>query len=132
MQRKIVNPWSWQDDFGFVQAIELTGGKRTLVCSGQASQSPDGAPAHIDDMKKQTQQALQNLDAVLAQAEFAPSDIVRVHIYTTDVDLFLADGIEVWGGWLGQAGCRPTTTLLGVARLAYPELLIEFEATAVA
>jgi enamine deaminase RidA (YjgF/YER057c/UK114 family) len=30
-----------------------------------------------------------------------------------------------------QSGCRPASRLLGVARLAFPELLIEIEATAV-
>jgi enamine deaminase RidA (YjgF/YER057c/UK114 family) len=32
---------------------------------------------------------------------------------------------------LGEAGCRPASTLLGVARLAIPSLLVEIEATAV-
>jgi hypothetical protein len=31
---------------------------------------------------------------------------------------------------LGEAGCRPASTLLGVARLFLPEILIELEATA--
>ncbi len=34
-------------------------------------------------------------------------------------------------GRLAQAGCRPASTLLGVTRLAYPEMLVEIEATAV-
>jgi enamine deaminase RidA (YjgF/YER057c/UK114 family) len=44
------------------------------------------------------------------------------------------DGL--FGAWhliterLGQAGCRPASTLLGVAHLAYPDMLIEIEATA--
>ena len=33
---------------------------------------------------------------------------------------------------LAAGGCRPASTLLGVARLAFPELLVEIEATAVA
>jgi enamine deaminase RidA (YjgF/YER057c/UK114 family) len=42
--------------------------------------------------------------------------------------------INPWG-WQDQfgfvqAGCRPASTLLGVARLAFPELLVEIEATA--
>jgi hypothetical protein len=32
---------------------------------------------------------------------------------------------------LAAAGCQPASTLLGVARLAFPELMIEIEATAV-
>ncbi len=69
---------------------------------------------------------------MLGQAGFGLSDVVRFSIFTTDVDRFLAEGVEVWGRRIGEAGCRPATTLLEVSRLAYPELMIEFEATAVA
>lgn len=130
MERQIINPWPWQDEYGFVQAIVLTGGQRTLVCSGQASQQADGSPIHAGDMKAQTKQALDNLDTVLQQAGFRMADVVRLNIYTTDVDRFLAEGVETWGRRLAEAGCRPTVTLLGVSRLAFPELLVEFEATA--
>ncbi len=132
MERKIINPWTWQDDFGFVQALEITAGQRTLICAGQASQDADGTPIHADDMGAQTARALDNLETVLTQAGFTLADVVRLNIFTTDVDRFLAEGTEVWGTRLGESGCRPATSLLGVARLAYPELLIEIEATAMA
>jgi len=51
MERRVINPWKWQDEFGFVQAIEVTGGQRTLICSGQASQAGDGVPVHAGDMR---------------------------------------------------------------------------------
>lgn len=132
MDRRVINPWKWQDQFGFVQAIEVTGAQRTLICSGQASQAGDGAPIHAGDMQAQTTQALDNLETVLKQAGFKLSDVVRMNIYTTDVDRFLAEGVEAWGARLAESGCQPTATLLGITRLGYPELLIEFEATAVA
>jgi len=56
---------------------------------------------------------------------------VEVH-YTTDVDRLLAEGWEAVKERLREAGCRPASTLVGVTRLAYSELLIEMEATAVA
>jgi enamine deaminase RidA (YjgF/YER057c/UK114 family) len=59
------------------------------------------------------------------------SDVVRLNYYTTDVEGFIAAG-ETLGRLLAAGGCRPASTLLGVARLAYPESLIEIEATAVA
>ena len=74
---------------------------------------------------------MDNLEEVLKQAGFKLSDVVRMNIYTTDVDLFLEEGVEVWGRRLAESGCQPTATLLGITRLAYPDLLIEFEATAV-
>lgn len=132
MERRITNPWTWQDELGFVQAIEVTGVERTLVCSGQASQAADGTPAHAGDMRAQTTQCLDNLETVLKQAGFELSDVVRLNVYTTDVDRFLAEGMEPFGGRMAESGCRPTANLLGVARLSYSELLIEFEATAMA
>jgi hypothetical protein len=51
--------------------------------------------------------------------------------YTTDVDqLFQHYG--VLASRLGAAGVAPTTTMLGVTRLAIPELMVELEGTAVA
>ena len=130
MERRVINPWKWQDAFGFAQAIEVTGSQRTLICSGQASQDGDGAPIHAGDLRAQTVRALDNLEAVLKLAGFTLADVVRMNIYTTDVDRFMAEGGEVWGSRLAEAGCRPTATLLGVSRLAFPELLVELEATA--
>ena len=39
MERRVINPWTWQDQFGFVQANEVTGAQKILVCSGQTSVS---------------------------------------------------------------------------------------------
>jgi len=130
MEKRIVNPWTWQDPFGFVQANEVSGQKRTLVCSGQTSVDAKGAPLHAGDMAAQMRQALANLETVLEKAGFRLSDVVRLNYYTTDVDRFVAAGAEGLGR-LAESGCRPASTLLGVARLFRPELLVEIEATAV-
>jgi enamine deaminase RidA (YjgF/YER057c/UK114 family) len=56
--------------------------------------------------------------------------VMRLNIYTTDMDLFL----EAYGpgaARLAEAGCRPASTLVGVTRLSSPELLVGIEATAV-
>jgi enamine deaminase RidA (YjgF/YER057c/UK114 family) len=63
-------------------------------------------------------------------AGFTLADVVRRNYYTTDVDAFLGAGAASVAR-LEEAGCQPTSTLLGVARLAFPSLLVEIEATAV-
>jgi len=131
MERRIVNPWSWQDQFGYSQAQEISGVQRTLVCAGQTSVDAEGRPLHAGDMRAQVTQALDNLATVLDQAGFTLSDVVRLNIYTTDVDRFF-EAFDAMVGRLEPANCRPASTLLGVARLAFPELLVEIEATAVA
>ena len=125
-----VNPWTWQDVFGFSQAVDVTEGARVLFCSGQTSVDADGNPLHVGDMTSQVAQVLDNLEAVLAQAGLGLAHVVRLNYYTTDVDLFFKE-YDVAASRLAEAGCRPASTLLGITRLAFPELMIEIEATAV-
>jgi enamine deaminase RidA (YjgF/YER057c/UK114 family) len=130
MERKIINPWKWQDQLGFVQANEVSGVKRVLICSGQAAMSPEGEPMHAGDMRAQIILALSNLEAVLKEAGLGWANVVRLNYYTTDVDLFFKE-YDVATARLREAECRPASTLLGITRLAFPELMIEIEATAV-
>jgi enamine deaminase RidA (YjgF/YER057c/UK114 family) len=130
VERQTIDPWTWQDQFGFVQANAVTGGDRTIYCSGQTSMDADGNPVHEGDMRAQLSQALHNLEAVLRESDCELSDVVRLNYYTTDVDGFFA-AQDVLLARLNGAGCRPATTLLEVSRLALPPLLVELEATAV-
>jgi len=124
-----VNPWSWQNQFGFSQAVTAPAPSRWVFCAGQTSVDGDGAPLHPGDMGAQVEQSFDNLETVLEQAGAGLQHVVRLTYYTTDVDALLG----VWNllvERLDKAGCRPASTLLGVARLAYPDLLLEIEATA--
>lgn len=131
MERRIINPWRWQDQFSYVQAHEASGMQRVLFCAGQASVDDQGRPLHPGDMRAQVAQTLDNLEMVLAEAGLGLSDVVRLNYYTTDVDRFF-EAYEVVASRLAESGCQPSSTLLGVAALAFPELLVEIEATAVA
>jgi enamine deaminase RidA (YjgF/YER057c/UK114 family) len=130
MQRTAVNPWSWSVRFGFDQAQLVEGHQRVLVCSGQTAVDPDGNPQHPGDMAAQLRLALDNLEVVLAGAGMALANIVRLNVYTTDVDTLLQH-FAILTDRFGGADGRFASTLLGVARLAVPQLLVELEATAV-
>jgi enamine deaminase RidA (YjgF/YER057c/UK114 family) len=131
MQRTPVNPWTWSLGFAFNQAELIQGQRRLLVCSGQTATDADGRPQHPGDMAAQLTMALDNLEAVLAAAGMTLADVVRLEVFTTDVDRLL-EHYRVVAERLEAAGVRPPSTLLGVARLAAPELLVELEATAMA
>jgi enamine deaminase RidA (YjgF/YER057c/UK114 family) len=130
LERTAVNPVSWSLALGFNQGELVVGPTRTLYCSGQTAMSDDGLPLHPGDMAAQLGLAVDNLEAVLAAAGMALSHLVRLSVYTTDVDA-LFPHYGVLAGRLGAAGVAPTTTMLGVTRLAVPGQLVELEGTAV-
>jgi enamine deaminase RidA (YjgF/YER057c/UK114 family) len=109
----------------------VEGVTRTLYCAGQTSVDENGAAQHPNDMAAQIALAADNLEAVLAEAGMTLANVVRLNFYTTDVEGYLTHA-GVIGARLAAASVAPAGTLLGVAGLAFPELLIEIEATAVA
>ncbi|NEB15917.1 RidA family protein [Streptomyces coelicoflavus] len=131
MQRNAVNPVSWSVGMGFNQGEVVSGHSRTLYISGQTAMSKDGRPEHDGDMAAQLALAVDNVEAVLAEAGMTLANLVRLNVYTTDADL-LFQHYGVLAGRLGAAGVAPTTTMLGVTRLAIPGQTVELEGTAVA
>jgi enamine deaminase RidA (YjgF/YER057c/UK114 family) len=131
VERTPVNPWTWSAELGYHQGEVVSGQGRTLYCAGQTSTNDDGKPEHAGDMAAQLALSLDNLEAVLAEAGMTLADLVRLTVYTTDVDV-LFQHYGVLAARLGQARVTPPTTMLGVSRLALPELMVELEATAVA
>ena len=130
MERKPINPWSWSSKLGFDQAQLIEGHQRQLVCSGQDAVDADGNPQHPGDMAAQLELALDNLEAVLAAADMTLANVVRLNVHTTDVDALFKHWARLpdrfassEGGWV--------TSVLGVTRLAAPQLLVLLEATAV-
>ncbi|MEU8776876.1 RidA family protein [Streptomyces sp. NPDC048606] len=109
--------------------LVVTGHTRTLYVSGQTAMSGDGVPPHEGDMAAQLALSVENLEAVLREAGMSPANLVRLGVYTTDVDLLLRH-YGALAAWLGAAEVAPTTTMLGVARLAIPGQLVELEGTA--
>jgi enamine deaminase RidA (YjgF/YER057c/UK114 family) len=130
MEAKAVNPWKWQDQYGFSQAMDVRGGQRVLYCAGQTSVDAEGTPMHAGDMAAQLNQALNNLETVLGHAGLKLANVVRLNYYTTNVGAFM-EAAAAFGARLQNGGCQPAATLLGVASLFHPDILVEIEATAV-
>ncbi|SEK46816.1 Enamine deaminase RidA, house cleaning of reactive enamine intermediates, YjgF/YER057c/UK114 family [Rhodococcus maanshanensis] len=131
MKRAAVNPWTWSAELGYNQGEIVSGHTRTLYCSGQTAMSGEGRPQHAGDMAPQLALSIDNLEAVLSEAGMSLANLVRLNVYTTDVDL-LFQHYGLLASRLGAAGVAPTTTMLGVTRLAIPDLMVELEGTAVA
>lgn len=129
MERTSINPWSWSVKLGFDQAQLVEGHRRVLICSGQDAVDANGNSQHSGDMAAQLGLALDNLEAVLAEADMTLANVVRLNIYTTDVDTLLRHFTTLTERFKGS-GERFASTLLGVTRLASPQLLVMLEATA--
>lgn len=130
MQRTAINPVTWSTTLGFNQGELVTGHARTLYVSGQTAMDDSGKPRHAGDMASQLALAVDNLEAVLGGAGMSLRDLVRLNVYTTDVEQLLPH-YGVLAARLGAAGVAPATTMLEVSRLAVPGQLVELEGTAV-
>jgi enamine deaminase RidA (YjgF/YER057c/UK114 family) len=107
VKRTAVNPWEWLLQFGFNQGEVVEGQTKVLVCAGQTTVDGDGTPRHSGDMAAQVGLALDNLEAVLAGAGRNLANVVRLNMYTTDVDAFTQHA-AVLGERTGAAGCYAT------------------------
>jgi enamine deaminase RidA (YjgF/YER057c/UK114 family) len=88
----------------------------------------DGNCIGKGDMRAQMEQTFQNLDRCLKAAGATWADVVKTNTFVTDFDEFQKCG-DVRMRYFGVA--TPTSTTVGVTRLAGPDFMIEIEAVAV-
>jgi enamine deaminase RidA (YjgF/YER057c/UK114 family) len=128
MEKRIINPWQWQDERSYVQAVEVKGITSTLYVSGQAAVLPDGQSSTAD-MKTQLIQAIQNLEQVIREAGYEPRHIVRLNIYTTSTNE-LWPHFPILQEWIAKHGIKQALTFMEVKSL-FETLTVELEATVV-
>jgi reactive intermediate/imine deaminase len=100
-----------------------------LFIAGQVAVDGDGNIVGEGDMSTQVRQVLENLQTVLASQGADFSNVVKVNIFTTDIDSFL-ESSAVRREYFGDH--PPTSTLVQIERLARPVFLVEIEAIAIA
>jgi enamine deaminase RidA (YjgF/YER057c/UK114 family) len=99
----------------------------TAWVSGTTS-TVDGAVAHPGDAAAQTRQALAMIRESLERAGFTIADVVRTRMYVTDISRWEEIG-RAHGEVFGDV--RPATSMVQVAALIDPAMLVEIEAVAV-
>lgn len=128
MEKRIINPWQWQDGRSYVQAVEVKQSQSVLYCSGQAAVHADGQSSAAD-MRAQLLETIQNLEKVITEAGYECKDIVRLNVYTTSAtELFTC--FDVFQEWIAKHGIKQASTLLEVKSL-FETLKVELEATVV-
>lgn len=128
MQKRIINPWQWQDERSYAQAVEVSNVTSTLYVSGQTAISADGKSSDAD-MQTQLILAIQNLEEVITKANFECSGIVRLNVYTTNTAA-LWPHFSILQEWIAKHNIKQATTLFEVKSL-FETVTVELEATVV-
>jgi len=128
MEKRIINPWQWQDERSYVQAVEVKNVTSTLYVSGQTAISANGQSSDAD-MKTQLVIAIQNLEEVITRADFECNGIVRLNVYTTNT-AELWPNFPILQEWIAKHNIKQATTLFEVKSL-FETLTVELEATVV-
>jgi enamine deaminase RidA (YjgF/YER057c/UK114 family) len=128
MERRQVNPWSWQDRFGFSQAWRVDGAGSTVYLAGQGPISADGELVGEGDFEVQVRQTLANVRTVLEHAGASLDSVVKLTVYLTDIGQ-----LREYGRIRAEAmpGPPPAGTAVQVGALAVPGMMIEVDAVAV-
>lgn len=101
---------------------------RLLFTSGITARAPDGELIAPGDMRRQAALVVANLKDVLGAGGADVGDIVKLTVYVTSVDDFI-EARDVWSPLYAR---RPASTLVEVARLQHPGMVIEIEVVALA
>jgi enamine deaminase RidA (YjgF/YER057c/UK114 family) len=121
------SPPALHQPFGYSHAVSARPG-RVVWTAGQIAMRPDGSTGPAGDWEAQTRLAMENVGHALAAAGAGWSDVVKLTYFVVDVSEFAT--IRAVRDEFLDAGRRPASTLVRVAGLLLPELLIEIEAVA--
>jgi reactive intermediate/imine deaminase len=124
---KHINPPALPRPNGYSHVVEVGEG-RTVYVSGQIAVDQTGAVVGSGDFKAQARQVFENLKVALAAAGADFEHVVKITVFLTDVGQ-LGSFREVRDAYFAKD--PPASSLIEVARLVRPELMIEVEAIAV-
>lgn len=122
-----VNPPELARPSGFTHAVRHGD---AIHLSGQTATDAGGAIVG-GGIVAQFRQAFTNLLTALRAAGGAPSDLLSVTIYLTDIPEYQANGREIGKVWRELAGTDyPAMAGIGVTALWQPEAMIEIQGVA--
>lgn len=108
----------------YSQAIELND---LIFTSGQIAINPSNSEIISDNIKEQTRQVIQNLQAVLKAADSDLSKVVKTTVFLSNMDNFLEFN-EIYSEYFNQS--KPARSTVEVNRLP-KNVLVEIDCIAV-
>jgi enamine deaminase RidA (YjgF/YER057c/UK114 family) len=112
----------------YSHVVTVGGDCKLVYTAGQLARDIDGNCVGKGDMRAQMEQVFKNLDLCLKAAGASWADVVKTNTFVTDFEEFQKCG-DIRIRYLGVA--TPTSTTVGVTRLAHPDFMVEIEAVAV-
>jgi enamine deaminase RidA (YjgF/YER057c/UK114 family) len=128
MKRRFLTPDSLAPGRGYSHGVTISGGHTTWT-AGQVAFDEDGNIVGEGDIVAQTRRVFENLSAVLSEAGAMWSDVVKLNYFVTDISR--VEDIRAVRNEFLDPDRLPASTLVQVAGLVLPELLIEVEAIVV-
>jgi reactive intermediate/imine deaminase len=126
-KKRIIQPAAWPTPPGYSHAVATA--RPLIFVSGQVPLDPAGALVGGDDFEAQTAQVFENLKTVLGGVGAGFADVVKMTTFVVGLDADrLATVRRVRDRYLAEP--RPASSLVGVAALFRPDVLIEIEAIA--
>lgn len=113
----------WEDTVPFSLGVVASGD--FLYTAGITAREDNGALVGKGDMRAQLQQCFKVLGEVLEAAGASWSDVVKYTIFTTDIDSYVKDTLDIRKKHFVD---RPAATLVEVSKLINPDMLVEIEA----
>lgn len=118
----------------FSEAVTVTGiGNAKLIylagVGAEDENGPRGKIRYPGDFAQQCRYAYDKIKRVLAKNGASLANVVKVTTYMTDLRYRVDMGKCIGDSWGGIT--FPAHTLIGVAALAFPEMIIEVDATAI-
>lgn len=123
-RRRVSSGGPWEGSAGYSRAIAVGDG---CWVAGTTDAGPDGMSQHPGDVRAQAQAVFDIIERALVDAGFSLAEVVRTRMFVTD--LAHADVVAAVHGDVFRE-IRPAATLVAVAGLMHPSLLVEIEAEA--
>ncbi len=114
--------------------VAVASGTRTVFLAGQVARDASGEPVGAGDLAAQVEQAYVNVATALAAVGGSFDDVAKLTVYVVD---WSGDQLPALGAGVGRAAARlgvdpvKPITLIPVAALGEPDLLVEVDAVAV-